>query len=211
MILKYFKYKNRELLFVGSTWCLITSPFWSDIISFLAILFFGTPLSDFFYFLFSLGFIPIAHVTWMAAITSFFYKEKQKIVVIIFFFEAILFEILFISFLIIEPLIIGTRVPMSHVEWAPFTIFYFVFSILVFLLTGIIFALHCIKLPDKETKLKGKLLLIAFISFVIGTIIEIYPLFFEFKYVLSRIIIFSAALEFYLGFALPNWLKKRIL
>ncbi|TFG27304.1 MAG: hypothetical protein EU532_07740 [Promethearchaeota archaeon] len=208
MILKYFKYKIRELVFAGVTWCIITSPFWADIISYLWFLLFNRPLTDFAYFFLTIGFIPIAHITWMVFFTSFFLKKYQKEVVLIFLIESIIFEIAFIYFLIEDPSNIATRIPFTSVEWTPFILFYLFASILLFLLTGIIFTLQCFKSDNAETKLKGYFLLIAFLSFIIGIIIEIIPIFFDLKYVLSRLIILSAAIEFYIGFILPDWIKK---
>ena len=208
MILKYFKYKIRELVFAGVTWCIITSPFWADIISYLWYILFKTHISDFFYFLLCIGLIPLAHVTWMVFFTSFFLKKNQKIIVIVFSVEAILFEIVFIYFLIVNPSIIATRIPLTSVEWTPFILFYLFISILLFLLTGITFTLQSFKSENSDTRLKGKFLIIAFLSFMVGIIIEIIPIFFEFKYVLSRLIILTAAIEFYIGFILPERIKK---
>jgi hypothetical protein len=208
MILKYFKYKIRELIFAGVTWCIITSPFWADIISYLWFLLFNKPLTDFSYFFLTIGFIPLAHITWMIFFTSFFLKKYQKEVVLAFVIEAIIFEIAFIYFLIVDPSRIATRIPFTSVEWTPFILFYLLASILLFLLTGITFTLQCFKSENAETRLKGYFLIIAFFSFMVGIIIEIIPIFFELKYVLSRLIILSAAIEFYIGFILPEWVKK---
>jgi hypothetical protein len=208
MIIKYFKYKISELIFAGVTWCIITSPFWADIISYLWYVLFRTNISDVLYFLLCIGLIPLAHVTWMIFFTSFFLKKYQKVIVIVFSAEAIIFEIVFIYFLIVDPSNIATRIPLTSVEWTPFILFYLFVSILLFLLTGLTFSLQCFKSDNAETRLKGYFLIIAFLSFIVGVIIEIIPIFFEFKYVLSRIIILSAAIEFYIGFILPDWIKK---
>jgi hypothetical protein len=208
MIFKYFKYKIRELIFAGVTWCIITSPFWADIVSYLWYLAFNSHLSDFLYFLLCIGLIPIAHVTWMVFFTSFFLKKYQKEIVSAFLIEAIIFEVVFMFFLIVEPSNVATRIPLTSVEWTPFILIYLFTSILLFLLTGITFTLQCFNSESEDTRLKGKFLLIAFISFIIGVIVEIIPFFFEFKYVLSRIIILSAAVEFYIGFILPSQIKK---
>jgi hypothetical protein len=187
------------------------SPFWGDIISYLWFLLFSTTLNDFSYFLLTIGPIPIAHITWMVFFTSFFLKKIQKIIIILFSIEAILFEIVFVYFLVVEPSIIATRIPLSSVEWTLFILIYLLISILLFLITGIIFTLQCFKSDKKDIRLKGKFLLIAFLSFMIGILIEIMPLFFDFKYVFSRIIILLAAIGFYLGFILPERIKKLFL
>ncbi len=212
MILRYFKYKKSELLYVGATWCLVTSVFWADIITMFGRILFNTPLSDFYYFLITVGLLPVAHVTWMKAISQFFFTgTKQKVVFLIFVIEAIVFEILFLFLLIIVPSSIGVTVPMSHIEWGAFTIFYFIFSLLLFLITGLIFTFRSIRADKGEIRLKGRFLLIAFITFAIGIGIEILPFVFFFKYVVSRLIILLSSITFYIGFILPERIKKLFL
>lgn len=212
MILKYFKYKKKELLYVGATWCLITSSFWADIVTMLGRILFNTPLNDFSYFLITVGLLPIAHVTWMKAISNFFFEGmKQKIIFLFFIIEAIIFEILFLYLLITVPSSIGITVPLSHIEWGLFTIFFFIISMLLFLISGLIFSIRSFTADEGEIRLKGKFLLFAFIAFTIGVGVEIIPLLFSFKYVISRLIFLGSSITFYVGFILPTKIRALFL
>jgi hypothetical protein len=80
--------------------------------------------------------------------------------------------------------------------------------VLIFFILGILFARDSLKADDPEVKLKGKLILLAYLSFFIGGLfdagIELGPI----VLVLVRILLMSSAFEFYLGFILPDWFKK---
>jgi hypothetical protein len=89
----------------------------------------------------------------------------------------------------------------------------------VLLVTGTLFARRSLRSDNEEVKLKGKLLLAAFLSFSIGAILDsmiggilgdndpLLPI----MVVIVRIILISSAIEFYGGFILPKWLKDLFL
>jgi len=88
----------------------------------------------------------------------------------------------------------------------------FLFSfILIFIITGIHFSLASLKSKNLEVKLKGKFLLLAFISFTIGASIEVLVHLNSFTVIITRSILISNAIEFYLGFIMPEWMKKSLL
>ncbi|MHA1467605.1 MAG: hypothetical protein ACTSP6_05940, partial [Promethearchaeota archaeon] len=62
-----------------------------------------------------------------------------------------------------------------------------------------------------EIKLRGKFLMAAFISWTFGAIADaIIPLT-VITLPIIRIILITSAIEFYIGFVLPDWIKKRLL
>lgn len=211
IITKYFIFKKRELLLVGITWILIVSPYWPDAINFIMILMYGTLLDIIIYFFLANALIPIIHITWMIAFTDLLYKQHQKIILLIFTAEAILFEIFFIYFLIIDPSLIGTQMAPFYVEWTDFIVFYLLFSILIFLITGILFARESLKSDKKELRLKGKFLMIAFITFATGTFIDAIGSLTEITLVLARTFVIIGAFMFYIGFTLPKFIKELFL
>ena len=83
--------------------------------------------------------------------------------------------------------------------------------IVVFFITGVKFALETMKIDDPETKLKGKLLLIAFPSFCIGGFLDASISTTALTLIIFRLILMSSTIEFYGAFVLPNWIKKRLL
>ena len=85
------------------------------------------------------------------------------------------------------------------------------FIILSTLVLGILIALNSIKAEEPEIKLRGKFLLIAFISWTVGAIFDAsVPLTFV-TLPIVRILLISSAIEFYIGFVLPDWIKTRFL
>jgi len=208
IVTKYFKFKQRELLLVGITWILIVSPYWPDAINFIMILTYGTILDITIYFFLANALIPIIHITWMIAFTDLLYKKNQKKILLVFTAEAILFELFFIYFLIIDPSLIGTQIRPFYVEWTDFVVFYLLFSILLLVITGILFALRSLKSDNKEIRLKGKFLLIAFITFATGTFIDAIGSLTEITLVLARTFVIIGAFMFYIGFTLPKFIKE---
>lgn len=207
-MIKYIKFRNREFLLVGISWILILSGYWPDAINFIMVLWQGTILNREIYFFLANALMPIIHVTWMIAFTDFLYKERQKIILAIFTTEAIIFEVFFLFFLIIDPSLIGTQLAPFYVEWSDFVVFYLLFSILSFLITGLLFARESLRSDKNDVRLKGKFLVIAFISFAIGTFIDAIGSLTEITLVFARVFVTIAAFMFYVGFTLPTFIKE---
>ena len=79
------------------------------------------------------------------------------------------------------------------------------------LITGILFGKASLKVDDAEIKLKGTLLILAFISFVLGAILEILSGLSIVILIIARLILISSSFEFYGGFILPEWMKTLFL
>lgn len=213
IVLKYFKEHKRELLLVGITWILLVSPYWPDAINFVLVLMYSSLLDVVIYFFLANALIPIMHVTWIIAFSDLVIKKNKnkKLVLIIFTAEAIIFEVFFLYYLAIDPSLIGTQKGPFYVEWTDFVVFYLLFSIVIFLITGIMFARKCLEVPRKDIRLKGTFLMIAFVTFVIGTFIDAIGSLTEITLVLARTFVIIAAFMFYIGFTLPTFIKNLFL
>lgn len=122
------------------------------------------------------------------------------------------YEVAFIIILIVNPDFIGTTVNIGTFSIAIFL--FNIFSIFTTIITGILFTRKSMESDDKKTQWKGRFLIIAFISFTIGSTLEV-MLFFdppEIIRTIVRIILISSTIEYYLGFFLPDrfaaWLIK---
>ncbi|MFW9866497.1 MAG: hypothetical protein ACFFEN_10420 [Candidatus Thorarchaeota archaeon] len=208
--LKYVKQRKVELLLVGITWILLASPYWSDAIQFILVMLFEVELSTPLYFFLANTFIAPIHITWSIAFTNFLFKKQQKKLLAFFITEATLFEVVFLVLFFLNPASIGDQQSAFVVEWALWIQVYLLFSIILFLVTGFLFARASLKVKEPEIKLKGKFLIIAFISFTIGTIIDVVgaesPT--EITILLARIFVIVSSICFYIGFTLPNFIKK---
>ncbi|MFX1427228.1 MAG: hypothetical protein ACFFBE_12310 [Promethearchaeota archaeon] len=207
--LKYREHKRVELLLVGITWILLASPYWSDAIQFLLITIGEIELNSPLYFFLANAFIAPIHITWALTFTNLLFKQYKKQIMLFFIIEAVIFEISFLSVFFIDPYLIGDQISVFVVEWAIWVQIYLLFSILLFLVTGFLFTRASLKSIEEEIKLKGKFLLIAFISFTIGTLIDVIaadsPT--EITILLARIFVIFSSVCFYIGFTLPKFIK----
>ena len=76
---------------------------------------------------------------------------------------------------------------------------------------GVLIAINSIKSDTPEIKLRGKFLLAAFISWSFGAIADATIPLTVITLPIIRIILITSAIEFYIGFVLPDWIKKRLL
>ena len=95
-------------------------------------------------------------------------------------------------------------------EWSLSVNLFIAAYISLALITGLIFARESLKSDDSEIKLKGKILLIAFILFAIGAILDVISNLVV-SNIVARLIIVISSWLFYVGFVLPDWTKKLFL
>ncbi|GAG60304.1 unnamed protein product, partial [marine sediment metagenome] len=163
--LKYREHKKIELLLVGITWIFLASPYWSDAIQFLLVSIGNVEMDSAVYFFLANAFIAPIHITWAYTFTNLLFKAYKKKLMIFFGVEATIFEIAFLIVFFIDHNLIGIQQSVFVVEWAIWVQIFLLFSIGLFLLTGFLFARSSIRSPEPQVKLKGKFLMVAFITF----------------------------------------------
>ncbi|MFX1280065.1 MAG: hypothetical protein ACFFA3_11650 [Promethearchaeota archaeon] len=208
--LKYREHKRVELLLVGITWILLASPYWSDAIQFLLVTIADIEMNSALYYFLANAFIAPIHITWVYTFTKLLFQQYKKELLLFFSIEAVVFEIAFLIVFFIDPNLIGDQQSVFVVEWAIWVQIYLLFSIIIFLLTGFLFARASIKSTEEDIRLKGKFLIIAFLSFTIGTIIDVVaadaPT--EITILLARIFVIFSSICFYIGFTLPKFIQN---
>lgn len=208
---RYFKYKERIYLMVGATWILISEPWWPSSVSFLVALSNGVGIPPQAYFIIGNILVPLAIVFWLLAFTEFLYSEKRKLILSIFAIIGVVFEILFFSFLFLNPDLIGDLSGPVNVNYKSFIMVFLIIFLLIVVITGFLFANLSLKSKDPEVKLKGKLLIIAYISFSVGALLDSSVPFNEATIIIIRLILILSAICWYGGFILPKWMKKFLL
>jgi len=208
---RYFKYKERVYFLVGATWIFISEPWWPSSLSFLVALTNEVGISAQLYFLIGNVFIPLAIILWLLAFTEFLYTEKRKIILLVFAAFGIIFEILLFLFLLLNPDLIGQLNPPVDVTYESFILVYLIFFLMIVIITGVLFARLSLKSDDPEVKLKGKLLIMAYVFFTIGAILDSSIPLIEITIIITRLLLIISAFLWYSGFILPQWLKKLLL
>ncbi|MFW9970156.1 MAG: hypothetical protein ACFFDF_08145 [Candidatus Odinarchaeota archaeon] len=208
---RYFKYKERIYLLVGATWIFISEPWWPSSISFLIALINGIGIPSEVYFLIGNLFVPLAIILWLLAFTEFLYSEKRKLILSIFAIIGVIFEILFFIFLFFTPSLIGELNGPVDVNYKSFIMVFLIIFLSIVVITGFLFAHLSLKSEDPEVKLKGKLLVVAYIAFSIGALLDSSVPFNEIVIIIVRLILILSAICWYGGFLLPKWMKKFLL
>jgi len=205
---KYKKYKQNTLVYVGLTWIVMSEPWMGHSISFLFALFTGNGLSIQAIYFISATFIPIGLTAWLAAFKKFLAIDKKNIIIIIAIIGQVIFEVVFLYLLFTNPSMIALERSATDSINQPFILAYFLVVLLIFLITGMIFARKAIKSDKLDIKLKGKILFMAIIFYVVGGVWDGVFVSEGSLLIVSRIVLALSAVLFYYGFILPNWIKK---
>jgi hypothetical protein len=211
ILTRYIKYRERIYFLVGSTWILISSPWWPSCVSFIVAIFNGIGIPPQVYFLIGNVFTPIAIVLWLLAFTEFLYSEKRKLILLIFTIIGIIFEILFFTFLFLNPSVIGQLNGPVDVNYESFIMVFLIIFLSIVVITGFLFANLSLKSKEPEVKLKGRLLIIAYITFAIGALLDSAIPLNEVLIIITRLILIASAFCWMGGFLLPKWMKRLLL
>ena len=211
LVLKFFKFEKPILLFSGIAWMFMSEPWWGPAISFILILTGAEPLSLQLFFIISICFVPFALLMWLTTVTELLYKEQQKIILAICLIQGIIFEIIALYVLFTNPDSIIIRQGLIDANYLSFVLIYLFAVMFVTFITGLLFAKESLKSDNPEIRLKGKLIGLAFISFLVGGILDGLLSFDVTTLLISRIILILSGFAFYFGLVLPDWLKKLLI
>ncbi len=214
IVSKYFEKKNVDYLFVGLAWILFCSGWYGTSISFIVSFFndgVGLPLQAI--LLINFLPLPIGITLWLVAFSKFTFTNKNPKIAFFLFnlISLTLFYVIFITFLFLDVNQIATKnsavdLKNENVSLAIFLLI-LIFTLLI---TGLIFAYKTYRLDNPETRIKGLFLMLAFPSFAIGGILDAMINATALTLVIFRLLLMSSAIEFYLGFITPKWIKNRL-
>lgn len=212
LISKYFKYRQKTLILVGLVCIGMVEIRYATILSYLYSIITGKMFIVEIFLLIGVLFIPLAFYIWILAFTKFIYIEYNKVILIVIGLYNVIIECFFLYFVFTNSSILAVLHGPINVEWKFFLKIYFISVLIMLLITGFIFYLKTLKSGDPEIVLKGKFLLFSFIMFVIGSLIDAI-LFTDNILILliARIILISSSIGFYLGFILPESIKRLLL
>ncbi|MHA1489271.1 MAG: hypothetical protein ACTSRI_06415 [Promethearchaeota archaeon] len=205
IILKYFETKRKDFVLVGLTWIGLSTPWLADSINLILGLLSSDFLSKEVNFIIGNTLLPVFVLCWIKASTNLVLKEKQKLLLVIFLIIGVVFEILFFYLLFNDIDQIGVFSTPFQIVYGLFVEIFLIFFIAIFLIMGLLFSRETLKSDKPETRFKGKVLILAFISFAVGAFLDSQI---PEVFMIARIVLITSAIEFYVGFMLPNWVKK---
>jgi hypothetical protein len=211
IVIKYFQLRKSQFLLFGLFWMGLTTPWWPTVIIFILALATGTSVNIQAYIVVGIAFLPITITLGLIAFLKVLpmKKKRKRIILITNIIINAAYEIYFFAFLFIDVSMIADASVISPfmLNWSIPSQVYFIVSLLFFLYVGISFSVASIKAEDKIISLKGKFLLIAFLSFTIGTVVD-FAIPTTIVFVIARLILLTSTIEFYIGLMLPNWIKE---
>jgi hypothetical protein len=226
IVSKYFDYKAPIFLLIGTAWFGLSLPWMPETLKFFFLLLTPQiqPLSlMFLYLIVNIMLTPIFLILWVIAInqlTELRERYKQGLIILTVGI-VILFELIVIILAAVNPALLlnqskgtdGISIKRYTVFWSfiPVSIFQ-IFLLIIVLFTGLFFAKESLQSDDFDVRLKGKFLLIAFISFTVGAILDalfdVETLGGTIVKILARIILMSSSIEFFMGFILPEPVRR---
>ena len=209
--LRYLKYRNKNLLYIGISLIFMWSPWWPSSISFVIYLFSSNGLPFSLYIFIGNFFFPISAFFWLMFILDVFKldSKKKRLALASYLVFVIIYEIFIIYWMINPDLLGGLRnalVPAYGIE------LYLLILVIVaiIIITGFLLAVDMLKAKQPELKLKAYFLIIAFTLMIFGIMLEIFTLG-NLWLLISRIVIVIAVILIYIGFFLPDRVKKLFL
>jgi hypothetical protein len=212
---KFFKFHNTTFIYIGIAWVGMSFPLIPDLLEPLFILTQPT-ISDqmliLIYSVFNVILLPVFVILWLYALMDLIGTEKRikEFLLIFSIVLSILYECFLIYFSLTDIFLLGSISSPYHVIWTSFIDILLLSCILVVLITGFIFARSSLKSEDNLIKLKGKILIGAFILFFIGAVIDAIFIT-DISNIIARLFLVISSISFYIGFILPKWIRKLLL
>ena len=206
---RYRKFNNRVYLLWGIGLMGLGLAWMGTSVSFLMILITGEGLSIRTYFFATLFWMAITSFFWMWTMTELLIKDKKRIILLLYGIIGIIYEIFLVYSLFDNPSNLGTlNNPPLDSEYQGIVMLYILFALSCVSISLFIFIWKSLKLDDKEIRLKSKFLLIGLISYIIGSLADgMFHLDIT-TIIIIRILLILSAIEFYIGWNLPDSVKK---
>ncbi len=207
--LKYREVKNKTYIWWGIGVFGQGLPWAGSGVSFVVFLVTGTPL-ELAPYLFIMSFwMAITLTFWMLTITELKFKEKQKVIILIYVIIGALFDTYLVYNLLTDPLVIGEFIdPPFDSNYHGIAMLFTLFVLASITISLILFIKDSLKSENPEVKLKARFLLIALITFFIGAFADGFVPITIASIVIVRILLIIAAFSYYIGWVMPESVKK---
>ncbi|TFG04234.1 MAG: hypothetical protein EU539_11185 [Promethearchaeota archaeon] len=211
ILLKFLDFKEKEYITVGLSWIFISSAWWGAGFSFLSILLVQQTLNPVVYLLIGNAFIPIAIICWIYSFTKLAYPHLTTKLLLIYLIIYIPYEIYIIYSLIVDPSLIAEIRGTFYAQPRLLVMIFQILGVLTAFVTGVIFSKNSINSEDAKVKLKGKLLLLAFILFTVGAFMDAVITLTPITLIIARLILITSSIFYLFGFLLPDKIAELLL
>ncbi len=210
--LKYFEFKHKTFLYIGIGWAGLSCGWWGSGFRFLFYLITNTLFDDIIYIFITVFFITLFTYLLFYGLSELIWEGKMLLIFrLILFVIGVIFQIYLVVFFIVDPSQIATMTGTFDLTLARIATIYLLIDILFVISAGLIFSFKGIKSDDPELKLKGKILIIAFILYPVGVILDSMLVLTEITLIITRSLLMLCSILFYLGYLLPEWIKKLLI
>ncbi len=193
----------------------IYQPWWPGAFVFLLNLFglANGPIDPRLYILIGSMFIPATATAWFLGVTEMVFKGKRNIIVGFYLILTVLMDIFIvvIIFGVGDYTILGT-ISVVDADYNIIMIMYYMFVNLSVATTGFLMGKQSLKSRLPQVNLRGKFLIAASICYFLGGLLDV-GLIEQIPQLIfvTRAILMSSSVLFYLGFLLPKPLEKFLL
>ncbi len=202
IMLKFNATKERRFLLIGASWIGMSEPWWPSTLGFILALF-DIHITAELYFYLHMGFLPFFLLAWLISMQKPLMLSWWNYVIYAHLIISALLQVLLITFLFVNIDLIGVLLTPVDIDFNIISIISIIYYLSIFITTGFIFSIKTMKMDDSELTLRGRFLLIAFILFLIGAILET-----VITITINRVIVFISAIVFYIGYIFPTRIKE---
>ena len=153
---------------------------------------------------------PFFLILWMVGFTEMCFQNKRKEIIVIYSIILALAEIYVIYYLMTDYSQLGFFMGIFDIKYTTIMILYLLFIAFSVSITGFIFSLESIRMDDPDIRFKGRVLLIAFLTYSICGVADSAIELTEITLIIIRSILIAGAILFYIGFFVPKFIKKRL-
>ena len=210
IVLKYFQFKKREMLFIGLAWMGVYQPWWPSALAFVLALF-NIEIGPILYIFIGNVFIPLSAFLWFMGFTELILSKRKKLIVGIYTAITLLMDIYIIYFLFNDYTVLGQFEGFADIEYEPLMSIYLMFINISLAVSVSIMGRESLKSNEKDIKTRGKCLIAASICYFLGGFLDVgvFPMIPP-ALMISRSILISGSILFYIGYLLPEFIKKRL-
>ncbi|TFG02013.1 MAG: hypothetical protein EU542_05875 [Promethearchaeota archaeon] len=196
--------RTSDLITVAFSYILVSSAWWGLSLQFIMYGFFNILLEEVFYLLISNIFIPFAMICWIYSYCKILDPKRKEYLLKGFIIFTSLWELFIFVGLFIDIRLVGTLNSKFDSSHGPLLLVFILIGIASFLITGTVFAFKSMKLEDPEVQWKGRFLLLAWICFAVGALLDAALPLTAITLILVRAVLILSAISFYFGFFLPK-------